>query len=264
VCTWSLNLPNIEATAEAINGLGIEHIHLALPPALEKNGDAYLRVVKEQGWTVTCTMMAFAEEDYSSFEAIRETGGIYPDATWSKNKELVTRAIGINADMGVDYLSFHFGFIGEPGSTTWNKILERTRILAEEAARAKIMLLMETGQETAEELKRFIEQLDHPAVGVNFDPANMILYDNDEPIGAVEILAPWIKHVHIKDGKRPRPDKEWEGEVPWGMGDVDTVAFLRALERIGYTGALAIERESGNQRVADIRSAIEKLVAYQG
>jgi sugar phosphate isomerase/epimerase len=262
-------------TAEAINGLGVEHVHLALPaalehphfamhPAREEGGTGYLEVVAKQGWTVTCTMMAFVEEDYSSIEAIQATGGIFPDETWERNRDLVVEAIGLTADMGVDFLSFHFGFIGQPGSASWNKLLERTRILAEKAAKRKVMLLMETGQETAEELKSFIEQLGYPAIGVNFDPANMILYDNDDPIKAVEVLAPWIKHVHIKDGVRPSSLSELTGEVPWGTGDVDTVAFLGKLEEIGYNGALAIEREAGSQRVDDIRSAIEQLVAYRG
>jgi sugar phosphate isomerase/epimerase len=264
VCTWSLRLPDIQELAKAINQLGIQHIHLALPPALEKNGDAYLRVVEEQGWTVTCTMMAFAEEDYSSKEAIKVTGGILPDSTWRKNQDLVTRAIGLTADMGVDYLSFHFGFIGQPGGPSWNKLLERTRILADEAAKRKVMLLMETGQETGGELKSFLEQLSHSAVGVNFDPANMILYDEGDPIEAIGILGPWIKHVHVKDGRRPRSASDWSGDVPWGTGDVNVPAFFESLEKIGYSGALAIEREVGDQRLADIASAIEKLVSYTG
>lgn len=264
VCTWSLKLPSIEHTAKAINELGIEHVHLALAPALEENGHEYLRAVERQGWTVTCTMMAFAEEDYSSKESIKVTGGIFPDDSWLKNRDLVTRAIGLTADMGVDYLSFHFGFIGQPGGTSWSKLLERTQFLAQEAGKRKVMLLMETGQETVGELKSFLEQLNHPAVGVNLDPANMILYDAQDPIEAIGVLGPWIRHVHVKDAIHKNSPGDWGGEVPWGTGNVDVPAFLGALEKIGYSGVLAIEREAGDQREADIRSAIEKLVGYKG
>jgi L-ribulose-5-phosphate 3-epimerase len=264
VCTWSLKLPGIEETAAAIRSLGIQHVHLALAPALGEKGSEYLRAVQRQGWSVTCTMMAFAEEDYSSRESIKLTGGILPDGTWPKNRDLLSRAIALTARMQVGYLSFHFGFIGRPGGSSWRKLLQRTRTLADEAVKRRVVLLMETGQETAEELQQFLDELDHPAVGVNFDPANMVLYDEGAPVEALGVLAPRIRHVHIKDARHPPSRTEWGKEVPWGTGEVDAAGFLRTLERIGYSGALAIEREAGDNRLADIRSAMEELAAYRG
>ncbi len=262
VCTWSLALSGIHETARAVNDLGVDHVHLAVAPALEAGGNAYLEEVRRQGWTVTATMIAFAEEDYSSPASIRATGGIRPNATWEKNRRLVGEAMDVTAGLGVPYLSFHIGFIDRPGSESWGIMQERARVLARQAAAANVQLLLETGQETAEELLLFLGELDQPAVGVNFDPANMILYDMGDPVEAVAVLGPLIRHVHIKDGTRPKAPGAWGVQTPWGEGQVDEKGFFEALGRIGYTGALAVERESGNRRSADIRTAIDRLSAF--
>jgi L-ribulose-5-phosphate 3-epimerase len=124
-----------------------------------------------------------------------------------------------------------------------------------------VMLLMETGQESAADLRGFMETLSHPALGINFDPANMILYDKDAPLDAVRILGPWIKHVHIKDATRATAPGTWGAEVPWGDGEVNAAGFIDALVSVGYDGAIAIEREAGDERVGDVALAVQRLLA---
>ena len=121
---------------------------------------------------------------------------------------------------------------------------------------------METGQENAETLREFLEELSHSALGVNFDPANMILYGKVDPVLALETLAPWVKHVHIKDAQRSSVPGKWGREVPWVEGDFDNDEFLRTLNRIGYQGALAIEREAGAKRLEAIKKTAELLQQY--
>jgi sugar phosphate isomerase/epimerase len=94
---------------------------------------------------------------------------------------------------------------------------------------------------------------------VNFDPANMILYNQGNPIHAVKTLGAWIKHVHIKDANHTTQPGTWGEEVPWGDGEVGPGAFIGALEEIGFTGTLAIEREAGDDRFNDIKLAADRL-----
>ena len=75
--------------------------------------------------------------------------------------------------------------------------------------RIRIIANLETGQETAESLQLFLEEVDHPALAVNLDPANMILYDKGDPVAAVHTLAPWIKHVLVKDALRTKQPGTW-------------------------------------------------------
>ena len=124
------------------------------------------------------------------------------------------------------------------------------------------MLLLETGQETAAHLRDFLEEINHPAIGVNFDPANMILYDMGDPIEAVKILAPWIKHIHIKDAVRTTNPGTWGQEVIWGNGQVQPDKFLHALEKVNYKGVLAIEREAGDNHLDDIQLTVQRLNSF--
>ena len=258
VCSWSLRASVVEVAA-AMERLGLEHVHLAVRVALEEGGERCLEEVHGQSWTISSTMIDFPQEDYSSLEAIKITGGIAPDECWERNRELFFGAVDVTAALGVEYISTHAGFIDHRQGEYAEKFYSRIKVLADAAAEKGVELLLETGQETAEDLRLFLEELDHPAVGVNFDPANMILYDKGDPLEAVGILAPWIRHVHIKDAIPTQAPGTWGTEVPWGRGQVRPGQFLKSLAKMGYGGVLAIELESGNDRFGDIAGAIEEL-----
>jgi sugar phosphate isomerase/epimerase len=236
----------------------ISHIHLALAPAFAADGRAYLDAIENQGWQIAATMVGFAQEDYSTLETIRLTGGIVPDDCWQRNKQTVLDAIDMTAGLGAKYLEFHFGFVDMANTA----LVDRVRLLADAAAAKGVVLLMETGQETAATLAEFLETLAHPALAVNFDPANMILYGKGEPCHAVKILGRWIRHVHAKDALRSAAAGQWGKEVVWGTGDVGGDSFLKALRATGFHGVLSIEREAGATRLADIKSAAAALQGF--
>lgn len=262
VCTWSLrrDLPGVWKVMEEA---GIDHVHLAVGPVFGEGGGAYREAARALPWTVSATMIDFPGEDYSTLESIRRTGGIVPDAAWESNKARALEAVCITAELGVRYLSFHAGFIDHGDGAAYGKLLDRIRVLANGATEHGVTLLLETGQETAEDLARFLRDLDRSAVAVNFDPANMILYDKGDPVEAVGVLGPWIRHVHVKDARRTPTPGTWGEEVPWGEGEVDHGVFLRALAAAGFEGALAVEREAGEDRAGDVCRAVERLAAFQ-
>lgn len=258
VCSWSLRT-DVAGVADAMRRLGIDHVNLALKPALREDGDDYLAAVRRQAWTITATTIGFPQEDYSTLESIRTTGGIVPDEYWPENRRMVVEAAEITARFGVPYLSLHAGFLESDQTSHVEKIRDRLRWLADEAGGRGLVLLLETGQETADCLRALLEEMDHPALGVNFDPANMILYGKGDPVAAVRLLGPWIKHVHVKDARRTRQPGTWGTEVPWGDGEVGGEAFLKALQEVGFAGALAVEREAGDDRLGDVQLAVERL-----
>jgi sugar phosphate isomerase/epimerase len=131
-----------------------------------------------------------------------------------------------------------------------------------ELARAKgVTIAFETGQETADLLRRTLDDLKCSNLKVNFDPANMLLYDKGDPLRAVEILGLDIRSVHVKDAKRPTTPGTWGEEVPLGQGQVNIPQFVKTLQQVGYRGSLCIEREVGNQeqRLADVAHGIRYL-----
>ena len=258
VCSWSLRT-DIPGVAAAMAELGIDHVNLSLRPALAEGGEEYLEAIRRQSWTISNMTIGFAQEDYSSLETIRATGGIVPGEYWEQNRRAFLRAAATTAEFGVPYLSMHAGFIPEDDAQAAGVLGDRLHSLADAAGELALVLLLETGQETAAGLREFLEQLDHPALGVNLDPANMVLYDKGDPVSAVHTLAPWIKHIHVKDALRTEQPGTWGVEVPWGQGHVGSEAFLQALVDIGYDGALAIERESGEDRLGDVGLALTEI-----
>ena len=261
ICSWSFQ-KSVDELGAFMREQGVGHIHLALAPALGAEGGAYLDAVARQGWTITSTMLHFDYEDYSTLDTIKATGGIALDDKWDFALSSFMRAAKITAELGVPYISMHVGFLDHSDAAYAQKFHCRVRALADAAKAAGVTLLMETGQESAADLRAFLVALNHPNVMLNFDPANMILYNKDEPVEAVGLLAPWIRHVHAKDAVRTKVDGTWGAEVPWGDGEVDSAAFLDALMGIGFNGALAVEREAGSQRALDIATAIQRLAAY--
>src|SRR5437763_14308538 len=121
----------------------------------------------------------------------------------------------------------HAGFIPEVSSPDRKSFLDTLAQVSDLARQAGITVAFETGQETAALLRRTLDDLKAPNLKVNFDPANMLLYDKDDPIRAVELLAPDIRSVHVKDANRPRQKGTWGEEVPLGKGQTNTKVFVK-------------------------------------
>ncbi len=253
ICSWSLG-DDLQRVKKTLIENDLKCIHLNYAYAAQ-----YRDMLKRLGVKASAMMLSFPQEDYSSLESIRKTGGIMPTEHWANNQLLAQKAIEITAEWNVPYLSMHAGFIDTTDTQAFELFTSRILCIANMAAEKGILLLLETGQETAEELKECLKLLEHPSIGVNFDPANMLLYGKDDPINAIEILAPWIYHIHIKDAIKSPNNNEWGTEVAWGDGQVDSAAFINTLDKIQYTGYLTIERESGDKRELDISKAVKSL-----
>jgi sugar phosphate isomerase/epimerase len=195
-------------------------------------------------------------------ESIRQTGGIAPDATWEQNRKDIQATAALAAELSLKLVTFHAGFLpSQESAPDFAKMLGRLAAVADIFAREKIGLGLETGQETAPAFAALLQKLDRPNVGVNFDPANIILYNNGDPIAALRVLGPWLRQVHIKDALRTKVPGTWGREVPVGSGETDWREFLGALRQLNFNGDFVIEREAGDQRVADIiaaRNVLEK------
>ncbi len=267
VCSWSLQPDSPADLAKIVGDLGLRRVQLALQPLVDDPpiwGDAG-DVLRDAGLTLVSGMFATVGEDYSSLESIRRTGGLVPDETWDDNWANILKIVPVADELGLKRVSFHAGFIPEDrADPRYDALLIRIRKVADVFHGKGIELLFETGQETADDLLRFLDDLEQPGVGVNFDPANMILYDKGDPVEALRKLMPHVKQVHIKDAKRTTTPGEWGTEVVVGTGEVDWPGFVAALREGNYGGDLLIEREAGDQRMADVRAAAEHIRSLIG
>ena len=266
VCSWSLRTKDMGELVGAVKSLGLGHMQLGVGPLVmldDKRKHYELGQLRSSGIALTGTMMGFADEDYASIAKIRETGGFLPDSMWALRKKLTGAAAKLSAELGAKLMTMHVGFVPHKGQAGYEVMLGRIREIAGLLEAQGITLIMETGQEPAEELLGFLNDLKAKNVAINFDPANMVLYGAGDPIAAIGVLGKHIRHVHVKDAiASKKPGVEWGEEVPFGMGQVGARRFLEALEKTGYRGALVFEREAGEDRMGDVRKGIEAVKAH--
>ncbi len=262
VCSWSLQPASPEDLADKLRQTGIRRVQLALDPlrTQPKIWNDTEKIFRDHNVTVISGMVGCIGEDYSTLDSIRLTGGIAPDATWEQNVKNISACAAIAKKMRLKLVTFHAGFLPPDEShPTFAKMLQRLDVVADIFMVQNILLGLETGQETAPELAGLLHKLNHPNIGVNFDPANMIMYDKGDPVKALHVLAPWIRQVHIKDARRTKVPGTWGPEVPVGTGEVDWRGFFSTFKHVVFNVNLAIEREYGNNRIADIRTAREVM-----
>jgi sugar phosphate isomerase/epimerase len=264
VCSWSLQVTSIPELRRFLDRLGVEVVQIACGDphhAAWDEGDGMPEAALAAGFDLIGTMLGFPGEDYTSPQTIRKTGGFGDPATRPERLERLAWALERTRALGLADVSLHAGFLPEPGDPDRKPFLDTLGTVSDMAKARGVTVAFETGQETADLLRRTLDELQCPNLKVNFDPANMLLYDRGDPMRAVEILGPDIRSVHVKDANRPSVPGEWGEEVPLGRGQVDIRRFVQALERVGYRGPLCIEREVGSQeeRLGDIADGIRFL-----
>lgn len=263
VCSWSLLPTDPQDLATKLVSTGVHRVQLALDP-LHENPEIWgetASVLQQAGITIVAGMFGCVGEDYSTLDSIRLTGGIAPDDTWERNLENIRATAKIAANLGLPLVTFHAGFVPhDPADPGFQKMVARLTTVAEIFAALDINVALETGQETATGLKDLLESLSHPSVFVNFDPANMLLYGKGDPVEALRVLGRWIRQVHIKDAIPSHVPGQWGEETAAGLGQVDWPAFFTVLRDENFTGDLVIEREAGDQRVADVRLARDLIL----
>lgn len=195
-----------------------------------------------------------------------------------KNPGLIERSkriLDLAKELETDVVTTHIGVVpGEKSHPRYAVMQEACGELAAYADQMKAHFAIETGPETAETLKGFLDGLHSTGVAVNLDPANFVMVTGDDPVQAVYTLKDYIVHTHAKDGRRLRyvepeivyglAEEEMLGsssfiELPLGEGDVDFPGYLKALDEIGYKGFLTIEREVGDDPAKDIAAAVRFL-----
>lgn len=194
------------------------------------------------------------------------TLGLLPEAYRFQRIQEIQRAIDYAEMLGVSDVNTHIGFIPEdPNCTAYREMVAAVKFICQYAAAKNIHFCLETGQETPIAMLRLILDTGAENIGVNFDPANLLMYGKANPVDALDILGKYIRGVHGKDGDYPTTPFELGEEKAIGQGRVDFERFIPALKKTGYDGPVTIEREiSGPQQEKDIllaRDVLQKLIA---
>ena len=173
-----------------------------------------------------------------------DTVGLVPLQYREERCSIIKRGSDFAKMLGVDLVASHAGFIPENMSDPLYKgLIDSLKDIARYCAANGQVFCFETGQETPVTLLRTIQDIDTGNLGVNLDPANLVMYGKENAVDSLKVLGNYVRGVHIKDGKYPTNGKELGVEVPIGEGDVDMPNFLKMLDHIAYKGAYTIEIE---------------------
>lgn len=143
------------------------------------------------------------------------------------------------------------------------------RELAEYARERGVRIALETHgglTGTAAMCVHTLRQIRSDNVGIAYDPANIIYYEDTDPAKDIERIADRVWHLHLKDFSGRKGD----GQIcDFGLGDVDYGTVFRKLREAGFDGPVSVERAAGetpedvDANLAQIRErvlqAIERL-----
>jgi len=244
------------------------------------------RELEELGLTV-CQLNCWDDAEYTDENAakVRETvqgkvgitslwAGWPPPAVWNfyegpltlglvprefryRRIEALKRGADFAKMLGLTDVTTHCGFIPEnPATTEYREVVIAIREAAQHCRSLGLYFNFETGQETPTTLMRTIEEVGLDNLGINLDPANLLLYGKANPCDAVDIFGSRVRGVHVKDGCYPTNGRDLGREMPVGEGLVDFPRLVAKLAAHGYHGPWIIEREiSGPQQKVDILKA---------
>ncbi|MEX0865722.1 MAG: sugar phosphate isomerase/epimerase family protein, partial [Pirellulales bacterium] len=206
----------------------------------------------------------FEGESYADIPTVKQTVGLVPSATSAARTAEMKEIADFAKLLDVDAIGLHIGFVPhETSDPLYGGVLEVTREICDHANNLGQNVHLETGQEPADVLLRFIGDVGRANLFINFDPANMILYGTGDPLEALRKVGRYVRSVHCKDALWSQLRGEtWGTEVALGDGAVGMEAYLRTLDEIGYTGPLTIEREipqEPERQKAEIGKALSLL-----
>lgn len=195
-----------------------------------------------------------------------ETIGLVPPAFRFQRMQTLVNGAAFAEAIGVKDMVTHVGFLPEePNNPLFPGVVAALQYVAKACQNHGLHFLFETGEETPTTLLRTIEEVGMPNLGVNLDPANLLLYGRGNPVDSLDVFGKYVRGVHAKDGLYPTNGRDLGEETPLGAGKVNFPLLLRRLKECGYDGALTIEREiEGPQQTADIiegKKFLESIIA---
>ncbi len=249
--------------------LGIPTVQVHAPHQQTRTPEAarsFVARLNAAGIKVTCVFGGFDGESYADIPTTIRTVGLVPEETRAARVAEMTEISDFAKLIGCPAVGLHIGFVpADRTSASYRNLIAATQDLLDHVNGNGQTLHLETGQESADHLLEFIQDVKRDNLFINFDPANMILYGSGEPIAALKKVGHLVRSIHCKDAKWAAPEQRgvsWGTEVALGDGDVGMETYLRTLLDLGYTGPLTIEREIAHDRErqkADIGKAVNLL-----
>jgi L-ribulose-5-phosphate 3-epimerase len=166
----------------------------------------------------------------------------------------VKAVLGLSLDLGARLAIVQAGRIPAKADDPGALLTEALRTLGRHGTRIGAVLALATGRESGAVLAAFLDRFETGGLGVNLDPANLLVHGFD-PCASAQALRGKVVHTHATDARRSGASRSAQ-EVPLGDGDVDWTQWLGVLEEIGYGGWLTVAPTGGDNRIADVAAGV--------
>jgi sugar phosphate isomerase/epimerase len=123
-------------------------------------------------------------------------------------------------------------------------------------------IALECGLDPAETVVPFLDSFDRGSLAVCFDPANFLLNGHD-PLATLAAFGRRVAYTHARDARVAR-NAGGGNEVPLGAGDIEWMAYVATLDSIDFSGYLAVERTTGQNRLDDVKAGVAFLRRFVG
>jgi len=259
-----------EATISRVKNMGFTNCFFSLDAYIGKYtpalADELGGLLKKYGVTATTAEVVGPGRLVWDFEDGPSTIGLVPPDSRAARIDALKQTSDFAKLLGIGQIQTHCGFIPEnPRDPLYDETVLAIQEVAKHCAANGQRFLMETGQETPTTMARAIKDVNQPNLGVGLDTANLILYGKANPVDAVDIIGPHVHAIHAKDGRWPTDPMKLGEEVLIGKGLVDFQQVFTKLHKLGYTGAVTIERETeGPQQIEDVKQEkiyLERIIS---
>jgi len=254
-----------EATIRRVHDMGFSNCFLSLDGYINKfTADAAKQIADLLGeYQLVATTVEVVGPGPLEWNFLQgpSTIGLVPPKTRAARIDALRQVSDFAKILGIKQVQTHCGFIPEdPADVLYPPAVAAVRAVAEHCRGNGQYFLMETGQETPTTMSRMIRDVAMPNLAVGLDTANLILYGKANPVDATDIIGSHVRSVHAKDGRWPTDPNKLGEEVLIGQGLVDFKTVFTKLHKLGYTGAVTIEREtSGPQQIEDVKNEKQYL-----
>lgn len=259
---------NIDEKFSELRSMGMESCQLVCwdkKVMTDETAEKINAAVEKHSVTITAFWCGWDGPKAWNFYDGQYTLGLVPEAYRFQRLKMLMHGSDFAKKINVKDLATHVGYMPEnPCDSQYWAVIACLKELVLKCKENGQNFLFETGQETPVTLKRAIQDIGYDNIGINLDPANLIMYGKANPIDALDVFGEYVMGIHGKDGLYPTDGHELGAEVPLGQGKVNYPEFIKKLKEAGYKGDITIEREiSGDEQKKDIimaKEILEKLV----
>ncbi len=253
-----------EAAIQKVSDFGLHCCHISTYEPenyTDEMRERLRRAASEKGVRIAALWAGWPGRRVWDLNEGPETIGLVPYDVRRERADMVLQGADFAASLGIPTVITHLGFIPEdPKDERYTSLLPVLAEIAEHCAGLGLNFCFETGQETPVALLRIIEDLGLPNVGINLDPANLLLYGKGNPVDSIDVFGAHIRGVHVKDGEYPTDGRNLGQEKPVGEGRVNFPLLLEKLWDAGYRGELCIESEfTGEEQLRAIETTKRRL-----